>query len=261
MIGGFERYYQIARCFRDEDLRADRLHELTQLDVEMAFPDVEFIIALMEKMVQAIWSETLGVELETPFPRLTYADAMLRYGTDKPDLRFGLEIQDATELTRSSQFKVFAGAPAVRYLTVPQEYSRADLERLEEFAKEWGAKGLAYIVYGEDGEPRSPIAKFLSEEELAAFRAEPGSTVLFGADEPTRSRVCSVRCARASGRARAHRRRCVPLDLGHRLPDVPLVGGGERLGRGSPSRSPGPPPGPSRCSTRIPAARSPSPTT
>jgi aspartyl-tRNA synthetase len=184
VIGGFERYYQIARCFRDEDLRADRSHELTQLDVEMAFPDVEFILELMEQMVHAIWKETLGVELETPFPRLTYADAMLRYGTDKPDLRFELEIQDATELTRGSEFTVFSGAPAVRYLTVPQEYSRADLEKLEEFAKEWGAKGLAYIVYGEDGEARSPIAKFLSEEELAAFRAEPGSTVLFGADEP-----------------------------------------------------------------------------
>ena len=184
VISGFERYYQIARCFRDEDLRADRSHELTQLDVEMAFPDVEFIMALMETMVQRIWSEAIGVELETPFQRMTYADAMLRYGSDKPDLRFGLEIQDATELTRGSQFKVFADAPAVRFLTVPQEYSRADLEKLEAFAKEWGAKGLAYIVYGEDGEARSPIAKFLSEEELAAFRADPGSTVLFGADEP-----------------------------------------------------------------------------
>jgi aspartyl-tRNA synthetase len=184
VISGFERYFQIARCFRDEDLRADRSNELTQLDVEMAFPDVEYILALMERMVQAVWRDTLGVELEIPFPRITYAESMLRYGTDKPDLRFGLEIQDATELTRGSQFKVFAEAPAVRYLTVPQEYSRADLEELEEFAKEWGAKGLAYIVFGEEGEPRSPIAKFLSEEELTAFRAEPGSTVLFGADEP-----------------------------------------------------------------------------
>ena len=184
VIAGFERYYQIARCFRDEDLRADRSHELTQLDVEMAFPDVEFIIALMETMVERIWREAIGVELDIPFPRMLYAESMLRYGTDKPDLRFGLEIEDATELTRSSQFKVFADAPAVRYLTVPQEYSRADLEKLEEYAKQWGAKGLAYIVYGEDGEPRSPIAKFLSEEELAAFRTDPGSTVLFGADEP-----------------------------------------------------------------------------
>src|SRR5436189_5382333 len=184
VIGGFERYYQIARCFRDEDLRADRVAELTQLDVEMAFPDVEFILALMEEMIQAVWRETIGVELETPFPRMTYAESMLRFGTDKPDLRFDLEIEDATELTRGSQFKVFADAPAVRYLTVPQEHSRADLERLEAFAAEWRSKGLAYIVYCEDGEPRSPIAKFLSEEELAAFRADPGSTVLFGADEP-----------------------------------------------------------------------------
>ena len=184
VIAGFERYFQIARCFRDEDLRADRTNELTQLDVEMAFPDVEFILELMEEMVQAVWRETIGVELETPFPRMTYAESMLRFGTDKPDLRFGLEIEDATELTRGSEFKVFADAPAVRYLTVPQEYSRAELEKLEEFAKEWGAKGLAYLVYGEDGEPRSPIAKFLSADELAAFSAEPGSTVLFGADTP-----------------------------------------------------------------------------
>jgi aspartyl-tRNA synthetase len=200
VIGGFERYYQIARCFRDEDLRADRSHELTQLDVEMAFPDVEFILELMEQMVREIWAETLGVELETPFPRMTYAEAMLRYGTDKPDLRFELEIQDATEVTRGSEFKVFADAPAVRYLTVPQEYSRADLEKLEAFAKEWGAKGLAYIVHNEEGEPRSPIAKFLSEQELAAFRAEPGSTVLFGADEPDKvARVLGALRSRLGG--------------------------------------------------------------
>jgi aspartyl-tRNA synthetase len=186
VISGFERYFQIARCFRDEDLRADRVNELAQLDVEMAFPDVEYIIELMERMMVAIWRETLGVELEIPFERLTYAESMARFGTDKPDLRFGLEIEDATELTRSSQFNVFAGAPAVRFLRVPQELSRAGLEQLEAFAKEWGAKGLAYIVYGEDGEPRSPIAKFLSEEELAHFRSDPRSTVLFGADEPAK---------------------------------------------------------------------------
>ena len=183
VISGFERYYQIARCFRDEDLRADRSHELTQLDVEMAFPDVELIMALMEEAMTAVWRECIGVELDPPFPRLTYAESMRRYGTDKPDLRFGLEIQDATELTRESGFKVFADAPCVRYLVVPQEHSRAELEELERFAKEWGAKGLAYIVYGDEGEPRSPITKFLSERELAAFRGEPGSTVLFGADD------------------------------------------------------------------------------
>jgi len=186
VISGFERYFQIARCFRDEDLRADRVNELAQLDVEMAFPDVESIIELMERMMAEIWQETLGVHVETPFERLTYAESMIRFGTDKPDLRFGLEIEDATGLTRSSQFKVFADAPAVRFLRVPQELSRAALDQLEAYAKEWGAKGLAYIVYGEDGEPRSPIAKFLSEEELAHFRSDPGSTVLFGADEPAK---------------------------------------------------------------------------
>jgi aspartyl-tRNA synthetase len=109
---------------------------------------------------------------------------MLRYGTDKPDLRFGLEIRDLTEATRSSGFKVFSDAPAVRCLDVPQELSRAELADLEERAKQWGAKGLAYVVYDENGEARSPILKFLSEPELEAIRGEPGSTVLFGADEP-----------------------------------------------------------------------------
>ena len=186
VISGFERYFQIARCFRDEDLRADRVNELAQLDVEMAFPEVDYIIELMERMMVEIWQETLGVHVETPFERLTYAESMARFGTDKPDLRFGLEIEEATALTRSSEFNVFSGAPAVRFLRVPQELSRAELDQLEAYAKEWGAKGLAYIVYGEDGEPRSPIAKFLSEEELAHFRSDPGTTVLFGADEPAK---------------------------------------------------------------------------
>ena len=186
VISGFERYFQIARCFRDEDLRADRVNELAQLDVEMAFPEVDYIIELMERMMVEIWQETLGVHVEVPFERLTYAESMARFGTDKPDLRFALEIEDATALTRSSEFNVFSGAPAVRFLRVPQELSRADLDQLEAYAKDWGAKGLAYIVYGEDGEPRSPIAKFLSEEELAHFRSDPGSTVLFGADEPAK---------------------------------------------------------------------------
>jgi aspartyl-tRNA synthetase len=184
VIAGFDRYYQIARCFRDEDLRADRVQEITQLDVEMAFPDTEFLFALMERMVAGVWRECLGVELETPFPRLTFAEAEARFGTDKPDLRFGLELEDATEATRGSQFGVFAGAECVRFLRVPQAFSRAELERLEGVAKEWGAKGLAYLVWDEAGEVRSPIAKFLSEDELAFFRAEPASTVLFGADRP-----------------------------------------------------------------------------
>ena len=184
VIGGFDRYYQIAICFRDEDLRADRVQEITQLDVEMAFPDQEFLFALMERMCAAVWREGIGDELVTPFERMTHAEAQARFGSDKPDLRFGLEIEDATEATRSSEFGVFANAPAVRFIRVPQAFSRAELERLEEVAKEWGAKGLAYLVYGEEGDVRSPIAKFLSEDELALFRGQPGSTVLFAAAEP-----------------------------------------------------------------------------
>ena len=184
VIAGFDRYFQIARCFRDEDLRADRVQEITQLDVEMAFPDQEFLFALMETMAQTVWRDCLEVELEVPFPRLTWSEADARYGSDKPDLRFGLEIEDATEITRTSEFGVFAGAPCVRFLRVPQAFSRAELQRLEEVATEWGGKGLAYLVWDEEGEVRSPIAKFLSDEELAFFRCEPGYSVLFAADEP-----------------------------------------------------------------------------
>jgi aspartyl-tRNA synthetase len=184
VISGFERYYQIARCFRDEDLRADRLQELTQLDVEMAFPDQELLFGLIERIVARIWREIRGVDLEVPFPRMTHAEADLRFGSDKPDLRFGLEIEDATEPTRGSEFGVFANAPSVRFLRVPRAFSRSELAALEEIAKQWGAKGLAYLVRADDGELRSPIAKFLSERELAAFGPEPGETILFGAAEP-----------------------------------------------------------------------------
>jgi aspartyl-tRNA synthetase len=183
VISGFERYYQIARCFRDEDLRADRLQELTQLDVEMAFPDVDYLFALIERTVARVWRECIGVELETPFARMTWEQADLEYGSDKPDLRFGLEIQDATELTRGSEFGVFANAGAVRYLRVDKELSRGDITKLEETAKGWGARGLAYLVFATAGEVRSPIAKFLSEDVLTVLR-RPGTTLLFVADEP-----------------------------------------------------------------------------
>ncbi|HSK15451.1 MAG TPA: aspartate--tRNA ligase [Gaiellaceae bacterium] len=197
VIGGFDRYYQIAICFRDEDLRADRVQEITQLDVEMAFPDREYLFGLMERMCAEVWRACIGEEIETPFARITHAEAQARYGSDKPDLRFGFEIEDATEATRGSEFGVFANAPAVRFLRVPQAFSRAELGKLEEVAKEWGARGLAYLVYGEVGEVRSPIAKFLSDDELALFRSDPGSTVLFGADEPDR-------VARVLGALRLH---------------------------------------------------------
>jgi len=183
MIAGFDRYYQIATCFRDEDLRADRQFEFRQLDVELAFAEREDVLHVLEEAVRAAF-EALGREPPpAPFPRLPWTEVMARFGSDKPDLRFGLEIQDATELTRGSEFGVFANASSVRYLVAPKAFSRAELARLEELAKEWGAKGLAYLVFDEAGEVRSPIAKFLSEAELEALRAEPGSTVLFGAGE------------------------------------------------------------------------------
>jgi aspartyl-tRNA synthetase len=189
MIGGLDRYYQIATCWRDEDLRADRQFEFRQLDLELAFVDREDVLDVLERCVVASCEAAGRPVPKAPFERLTYADVMRRFGTDKPDLRYGLEIQDATELTRGSQFGVFANADVVRYLVVPRAYSRAELGRLEEIAKEWGAKGLAYLV-NDGGELRSPIAKFLSEDELARLAPEPGETALFAAaDEATVSRV------------------------------------------------------------------------
>ena len=219
MVGGIDRYYQIATCWRDEDLRADRQFEFRQLDFEMAFVEREDVLDVMEACVVASF-EALGREPPPrPFPRLSYADAMLRYGTDKPDLRYGLEIQDATEATRGSEFGVFANAAAVRYLAVPRVYSRAELGRLEEVAKEWGAKGMAYLV-NDGGEIRSPIAKFLSERELASFRSEPGTTLLFAADE-------EHLVARVLGGLRVHLGRELDLaaaagDVFHWVVDFPL---------------------------------------
>ena len=184
MIAGFDRYYQIATCFRDEDLRADRQFEFRQLDVEMAFAEREDVLDVLEEAVRAAFQALDREPPAAPFARVPWSDVMLRFGSDKPDLRFGLEIQEATDVTRGSEFGVFANAPCVRFLVAPKAFSRAELTRLDELAKEWGAKGLAYLIVDESGEVRSPIAKFLSDRELEAFRAEPGSTVLFGADEP-----------------------------------------------------------------------------
>jgi aspartyl-tRNA synthetase len=184
MIGALDRYYQIATCWRDEDLRADRQFEFRQLDLELAFPTREQVLDVLERVVVESFEALGRTPPPRPFSRLGYDEAMLRYGSDKPDVRFGLEIQDATEVTRNSEFGVFSKADCVRFVVAPAVFSRAQLQRLEEFAKEWGAKGLAYLVIDESGEVRSPIAKFLSADELAAFAAPPGSTVLFAADTP-----------------------------------------------------------------------------
>jgi aspartyl-tRNA synthetase len=219
MVGGLDRYYQVATCWRDEDLRADRQFEFRQLDLEMSFVDREDVLDVMEQAVVASF-EAVGREAPArPFPRLSYAEVMRRYGSDKPDLRYGLEIEDATEATRGSEFGVFANAPIVRYIVAPKAFSRAELARLEEIAKEWGAKGLAYLV-NDGGEIRSPIAKFLSEQELATFASEPDTTTLFAAgDEATVTRVL--------GGLRAHLGRELGLaegaaDAFHWVIDFPL---------------------------------------
>jgi aspartyl-tRNA synthetase len=193
MIGGIDRYYQIATCWRDEDLRADRQFEFRQLDLEMAFVEREDVLDVMEQAVVAAF-DGVGREAPTrPFERISFDEAMAKYGNDRPDRRFGMEIQDATAVTRDSEFGVFKNAPAVRYIVAPKAFSRAELGRLEDLAKEWGAKGLAYIVVDESGEVRSPIAKFLSEQELGAFAAPTGSTLLFGAgDESAVARVLGL---------------------------------------------------------------------
>jgi aspartyl-tRNA synthetase len=194
MVAGIGRYYQIATCFRDEDLRADRQFEFRQLDLELSFPTREEVWEILEGAVAASF-EAVGREPPPrPFRRLTWHEALGRYGSDKPDLRFGLDLHDLTDQTRESDFKVFAQARSVQYLTVPQELSRAELASLEELAKGWGGKGLAYLVFDEEGEVRSPIAKFLSAEVVETVRPEgPGATVLFGADEPgTVARVLSA---------------------------------------------------------------------
>ena len=192
MISGFERYYQIARCFRDEALRADRQLEFTQLDMEMAFVGEEDVMAATEGVIAAAFAAG-GVTLDTPFPRMPYDEAIARFGTDRPDLRFGLEIEDLGEALRETEFKVFravldAGG-AVRGLNAgARELSRAELDKLIEFAQGQGAGGLVWAYAEEGGGWRSPVAKFLSDAERAAIGAAlgavPGDLVLLVADDP-----------------------------------------------------------------------------
>jgi aspartyl-tRNA synthetase len=190
MIGGLERYFQIPRCFRDEDFRADRQPEFTQLDVEMAFVEEEDVHALIDPLMERVLALG-GIEVELPLPRISYDDAMLRYGSDRPDRRLGVEIVDLTDVFRGSQFKVFGGAVesggVVRALRARGDFPRSRIDRLEEKAKSLGAKGLAWAVVEGSGW-RSPIAKFLSEDEIArataAVEAREGDVILFAADTP-----------------------------------------------------------------------------
>ncbi|MGI6363881.1 MAG: aspartate--tRNA ligase [Bacillota bacterium] len=191
MVAGLERYYQLARCFRDEDLRADRQLEFTQVDIEVSFMGQDEFFALMEELVRKIFRELKGLELKD-FPRIPWRTAMEKYGTDKPDLRFGMELVDVSAIAAASQFKVFTGAieagGSVRGIKVPAVFSRKELDGLAEQAKLFGAQGLAWMVVEEDG-IRSPIAKFFSPSQLLeltdAFSAQPGSTLLFVSDIDT----------------------------------------------------------------------------
>jgi aspartyl-tRNA synthetase len=187
MISGYERYYQIARCFRDEDLRADRQPEFTQLDLEMSFVEEEDVISAMDVLLADVF-RVAGVEVSLPIDRLTYDEAMLRYGSDRPDRRIGMEITDLTAPFSGSEFQVFASAPCIRGLKVTgEDFTRRQFDDLTERAKGLGAKGLVWVVIEEEGW-RSPIAKFLGEAEMrdaaAALDAHPGDVLFIVADKP-----------------------------------------------------------------------------
>lgn len=193
MVGGFERYYQVARCFRDEDLRADRQPEFTQIDIETSFMSQEEIITLMEKMMQQVVKGAKGLEISAPFPRMTYQEAMERFGSDKPDTRFGMELLDVSELFKTSGFKVFSSAvenggqvKAINVKGGASDYSRKDIDALTEFVSVYGAKGLAWLKAEADG-LKGPISKFFNEEEQAALTSalsvEENDLLLFVADK------------------------------------------------------------------------------
>lgn len=201
MVAGYDRYFQIARCFRDEDLRADRQPDFTQLDMEMSFVRQEDILSLNERLAAYILRETLGQELPLPFPRLTYAEAMNRFGSDKPDLRFGLELQEVGEDFRGGEFRAFASAEAVKALVVPKLLSRREVEELEALAKGKGAAGLGWARF-ENGGLSGGIARFIPPHLPAKLGLQEGQTLLFVAG-PWRKTVESLGAVR--------------LELGRRL--------------------------------------------
>ena len=192
MVAGMERYYQIARCYRDEDFRADRQPEFTQLDIEMSFVDQDDVIAVAEDVLREVWA-LIGYDLEKPIPRITYADAMERYGSDKPDLRFGLELVNLTEYFENTPFRVFQN-PYVGAVVMPGGASqpRRAFDKWQEWAKARGAKGLAYVTIAEDGQLGGPVAKNISEAERAGLAekvgAKPGDCVFFAAGSPIEAR-------------------------------------------------------------------------
>ena len=192
MVAGMERYYQIARCFRDEDFRADRQPEFTQLDIEMSFIDQADILAVAEKLLVKIWKEAVGYDIPTPIRHMTYADAMQNYGSDKPDLRFGLQLVEQTQFFKDTEFRVFQ-APYVGSVVMPGGASspRRELDAWQDWAKARGAKGLAYILVSEDGTLGGPVSKNISEKEtagiVAAAGAKPGDAIFFAAGDRSSS--------------------------------------------------------------------------
>lgn len=193
MCSGYDRYIQIARCFRDEDLRADRQPEFTQIDMELSFVDVDDVIDVNERFLAFLFKEVLGVEVPLPIQRITWQEAMDRFGSDKPDMRFGMELQDVSEVVKGCEFAVFKGAlengGSVRGINAKGQgrMPRKKIDKLVEFAKGYGAKGLAYLAVNEDGTYKSSFAKFMTEEEMAglvkAMEGEPGDLLLFAADK------------------------------------------------------------------------------
>lgn len=193
MCSGYDRYFQIARCYRDEDLRADRQPEFTQIDMELSFVDVEDVLDVNERMLAFLFKEVLGVEVQLPIERMTWIDAMNRFGSDKPDLRFGMELTDVSEVVKDCEFAVFKGAlengGSVRGINAKGQGAmpRKKIDKLVEFAKGYGAKGLAYVAIGEDGTVKSSFAKFMKEEEMQALiqtmKGENGDLLLFAADK------------------------------------------------------------------------------
>ena len=193
MCSGYDRYFQIARCYRDEDLRADRQPEFTQIDMELSFVDVDDVIAVNERLLQKLFKEVLDVDVQLPIQRMTWQEAMDRYGSDKPDLRFGMELKDVSDVVANCGFSVFTGAleagGSVRGINAKGQGSmpRKKIDALVAFAKDYGAKGLAYLCINEDGTYKSSFSKFMTEEELAALVAkmegEPGDLLLFAADK------------------------------------------------------------------------------
>lgn len=195
MCSGYDRYFQIAKCFRDEDLRADRQPEFTQIDMELSFVDVDDVIEINERLLAKLFKEVLGIEVELPIPRMAWQEAMDRFGSDKPDIRFGMELCNVTEIVKDCEFAVFKGAiengGSVRGINAKGQggMPRKKIDKLVAFAKDYGAKGLAYISVQEDGTAKSSFSKFMKDEEMSALIAamggENGDLLLFAADKDT----------------------------------------------------------------------------